>query len=212
MILTVWVRVPETPVTVTVPEPVLAVVLALSVSVLVEVVLAGLKAAVTPAGRPEADRLTLPLKPFTGLTVIVLVTLRPRRTLKLTGDADSVKSGTTGALTVRVSVVVRVRVPDVPVTVSVTVPVAAVPEAVSVNVLEEVAPAGLKFAVTPEGRPAIERFTVPLKLLMGFTVMVLVPVSPCARVNELGEADRVKSGVVVFQTSVMGETLALCPA
>jgi len=45
--------------------------------VLVLVVLAGLNDAVTPDGRPEADKLTLPLKPFVGLTVIVSVALAP---------------------------------------------------------------------------------------------------------------------------------------
>jgi hypothetical protein len=42
---------------------VVAVVLAVSVNVLVLVVLVGLKDAVTPLGKPEADKLTLPVKP-----------------------------------------------------------------------------------------------------------------------------------------------------
>ena len=32
----------------------------------------GLKEAVTPPGKPEAVKMTLPLKPFCGVTVIVL--------------------------------------------------------------------------------------------------------------------------------------------
>jgi hypothetical protein len=48
---------------VTVTVPVVAVLLAFSVSVLVVVVLAGLKDAVTPLGRPVVVKLTLPLKP-----------------------------------------------------------------------------------------------------------------------------------------------------
>src|SRR5215470_3209725 len=197
---------------VTVRAPVVAVLLADNVNVLVVAVLEGLKLAVTPLARPEADRLTLPVKPFAGVTVMVVVTLFPRPAGRLAGEADRLKSGTTGALTVRVSVVVRVRVPEVPVTVSVKVPVAAALPAVTVSVLAEVALVGLKFAVTPEGRPEIDRFTVPLKPLTGLTLMVLVPMLPCVMVSELGEADRVKSGTVVFQTSVIGETLALCPA
>ena len=197
---------------VTVRAPVAAVPLAVNVNVLVVAVLEGLKLAVTPPARPEAERLTLPLKPFAGVTVIVEVTLFPRLTAKLAGEAERLKSGTTGALTVRVNVVVRVRVPEAPLTVSGKVPVAAALPTVSVSVLAEVALAGLKFAVTPEGKPEIDRFTVPLKPLTGFTLMVLVPILPCVMVNEFGEADRVKSGTVVFQTSVMGETLALCPA
>jgi hypothetical protein len=65
------------PVIVTVNVPVVAPLLAVSVSVLVPGVLMGLSVAVTPLGWPEADKLTLPLKPFCGLTVIVLVPLFP---------------------------------------------------------------------------------------------------------------------------------------
>jgi len=48
---------------VTVAGPVVADALAVSVKVLVVVVLAGLNPAVTPFGKPEAARLTLPVKP-----------------------------------------------------------------------------------------------------------------------------------------------------
>ena len=54
---------PDVPETVTVAVPVVAVLLAVSVNVLVAVAGLGLKAAVTPFGRPEVDKLTLPLKP-----------------------------------------------------------------------------------------------------------------------------------------------------
>jgi hypothetical protein len=62
---------------VTVAVPVVAVLLAVKVTVLLVVVLPGLKEAVTPLGRPEADKLTLPVKPFVGLTVMVLLPLLP---------------------------------------------------------------------------------------------------------------------------------------
>jgi hypothetical protein len=65
------------PVIVTVAVPVAAPALAVSVNVLVLVVLPGLNDAVTPLGRPEADRATLPVKPFSGVTVIVLVPAVP---------------------------------------------------------------------------------------------------------------------------------------
>ena len=55
---------PDVPVIVTVAVPVAAVLLAVSVNVLALVVLVGLKDAVTPLGKPDADRLTLPLKPL----------------------------------------------------------------------------------------------------------------------------------------------------
>jgi len=85
----VWLNVPEVPVMVTVAGPVVAVLLAVSVSVLVLVVLAGLKLAVTPAGKPEADRLTLPVNPLVGVTVMVLVPLPPCVTVTLAGEAES---------------------------------------------------------------------------------------------------------------------------
>ena len=86
----VLVRVPEAPVTVTVAVPVVAVLLAVSVSVLVLVVLLGLNEAITPVGRPDADKVTLLLKPFTGFTAIVLVPVAPCVTVTLFGDAEIV--------------------------------------------------------------------------------------------------------------------------
>ena len=81
--------VPDVPVMVTVAVPVVAVELAVSVTALVDVVGLVPKLAVTPAGSPDAERLTLPVKPFTGITVIVLVPLPPCVTVTLAGDAES---------------------------------------------------------------------------------------------------------------------------
>ena len=78
---------------VTVAGPVVAVELAESVSVLVEVVGFVPKLAVTPAGRPEAESVTLPVNPPMGLTVMVLFPLPPCVTVTLAGEADSEKSG-----------------------------------------------------------------------------------------------------------------------
>ena len=83
-------RLPDVPVMVTVAVPVLARMFAFSVSVLLLVVLAGLNEAVTPLGRPEAVRLTLPVKPPCGVTVMVVVVLEPRPSDTLTGEVDSV--------------------------------------------------------------------------------------------------------------------------
>lgn len=84
---------PDTPEMVTVTVPVVAVEVADKVSVLVLEVGFGLNAAVTPLGKPEAERVTLPLKPPTSLTVMVLVPLLPCVTVTLLGEADSVKPG-----------------------------------------------------------------------------------------------------------------------
>ncbi|PYU75811.1 MAG: hypothetical protein DMG49_02615, partial [Acidobacteria bacterium] len=86
----VFVRLPEVPVMVTVTVPVVAVLLAVSVKVLllvVGLVGLGLNAAVTPLGRVEVDMVTLPLKPFCGVTVIVLCPLPPWFIVTLLGEA-----------------------------------------------------------------------------------------------------------------------------
>jgi len=60
----VWV--PDVPVMVTVYCPVAAVLPAVSVNVLVDAAGFGENEAVTPLGKPEAARFTLPLKPYCG--------------------------------------------------------------------------------------------------------------------------------------------------
>ena len=169
-------KLPEVPRTRTETVPVVAVLLAVSVNVLVPLVLLGLKDALTPRGRPEADKLTLPPKPPCGVTVMVEVTLAPRTTLKDLGEAERAKFG--GVITVSETVVLCNKPPDVPVMVIVAVPRAAVLLAVRVSVLVAVVVPGLNAAVTPFGRPEAERFTLLLKPLSGLMVMVLVPFAP----------------------------------
>jgi hypothetical protein len=192
LIVAVCVRLPELPVTVTVKAPAVAALLAARVSVLVPVVLAGLKDAVTPLGTPEADKLTLPANPFTGPTVMVLDPLDPWMKLRLFGEALRVKSG--GKFTVRLIVAVCVRLPEVPVTVTVKPPVVAVLLAARVSVLVPVVLAGLNDAVTPLGKPEADKLTLPAKPFWGVTVMVLGPLVPWARFRLLGEALSAKSG------------------
>ncbi len=91
---------------VTVAVPVVAVPLVVSVRVLVVVAEVGLNDAVTPLGKPVADRLTLPVNPFCGVTATVLVPLFPCIKVKLLGDADRPKLGTEAAFTVRLTLVV----------------------------------------------------------------------------------------------------------
>ena len=91
LMLVVCVKLPEIPVTMTVTVPVAAPLLAVKVTVLVPDAGFGLNPAVTPLGKPEADRLTLPVNPFDGVTVIALVPLPPWVTVTLLGDADRLK-------------------------------------------------------------------------------------------------------------------------
>ena len=76
-IVVVWVSEPDVPVMVTGKVPVVAVALAVKVTTLVEVVGFVPKVAVTPAGKPEAERVTLPVNPPEGVTVTVLLPLAP---------------------------------------------------------------------------------------------------------------------------------------
>jgi hypothetical protein len=171
-----FVRPPDVPVTVIENVPVVAVLLAVRVSVVEEVAGFGLNEAVTPLGSPEAEKLTSPVKPFWGVMVIVLVPLIPCVMLRLVGDAERAKSP--GTVTVTLIAVVFVRLPDVPVMVTGTVPVVAVLLAVSVRVVEAVSGFGLNEAVTPLGSPEAEKFTSPVKPFWGVMVIVLVPLDP----------------------------------
>jgi CDP-diglyceride synthetase len=89
-IVVVCVSAPLTPVIVTVAAPRVAVLDAVKVSVLVPVVDAGLKAAVTPAGNPLALSATLPVNPPEGVMVIVLLAVAPWLTDTLAGLAANV--------------------------------------------------------------------------------------------------------------------------
>ena len=172
----VRVKVPEIPVIVKVALPVVAVALALSVIVLVFVAGLGLKDTVTPLGRLDADKLTLPMKPLCGEIVIRLVPFVPCIMLRLPGVANRAKSP--AVFTIRDKVVVSVRLPDVPVMVTVAGPVAAVVLAVSVRRLVLVAGFTLNAAVTPLGRPETDNVALPLKPFCGMTVIVLLPLVP----------------------------------
>ena len=80
--------------------------------------------------------------------------------------------------TVRLIVVVCVRLPEVPVTVTL-----------------DVAGLGLNAALTPLGTPEAESVTWPVKPPDGVMVIVLLPVEPWL-INKLpGEADRLKFAV-----------------
>lgn len=80
-------RLPELPLTVIAYFPDATEGPAISVSVLVVLVLAGLKAALIPAGRPEAESATLPVNPCDDTTLIVLVAFPPAGSDTLPADA-----------------------------------------------------------------------------------------------------------------------------
>jgi hypothetical protein len=192
---------PEVPVIVTVAAPVVAVEEAVSVRVEVTLPFAagvtGLveNVAVTPVGRPVALNVVAELKPPVLLMVIVLVPLAPWVTVREAGEAAMVKFGVAVALTVRASVVVAVRLPEVPVMVTVEVPVVAVELAVRVSTLVPVVGFVPNAAVTPLGNPDAARVTLPVNPFRSVTLMVLVPLLPWVTVRLLGESESVKLGV-----------------
>lgn len=79
------------PVTVTGNAPVIAPASAVKVSALLDEAGFGLKEAITPPGRPDVDKLTVPLKPLNGVMVIVVEPVAPCATLTLFGDAERLK-------------------------------------------------------------------------------------------------------------------------
>jgi len=174
----IFVKLPDVPVMVTLAVPVVAAEPAVRVKMLLLAVLAGLNEAVTPLGKPEADKATLPLKPFCGVTLIVLVPLAPCVIVTLLGEEEREKFGTGVGLTVRETVVMLVRLPDVPVMVTLAVPVVAAELAVRVKVLVLAVLTGLNEAVTPLGKPEADKATLPLKPFCGMTLIVLVPLAP----------------------------------
>ena len=157
---------------VTVKVPVVAFRPADRVNVLEPVAGFGLKEVVVPLRMPEAERVTLPVKPLDGVMVTVLVPMALRAMLRLVGEADKLKLDE--PLTVKETVVDLVSAPLTPLMVTAKVPMAAVALAVRVSVLVVVVLAGLNEAVTPLGKPDADKVTVPLNPLSGLTVIVLV--------------------------------------
>jgi hypothetical protein len=93
MTFVVAVNVPDVPVTVTVLVPGDAELLAVRVSALEPVLGFGVNNAVTPAGRPEAARLTLPVNPPWSVTEIVDAPEAPWAMERDEGTAPSEKPG-----------------------------------------------------------------------------------------------------------------------
>jgi hypothetical protein len=185
----VTVSLPEVPVMVSALVPVAAELLAVKVRMLLLVVGFGFQRAVTPFGSPETERVTLPVNPYSGVTVTEVEPDIPWPRFILDG-AESVK---VGAYTPSVSVVVAIRLPEVPVIVSVLVPTSALLLDVRVSVLARVVGLGEKLAVTPLGKPDTEKFTLPVNPYSGLTEMVAVLDVPWPRIRLPGP-DSVKLG------------------
>jgi len=187
--------------------PVLALLLTVSlrVDVPVPVMDVGLKVEVTPDGRPLAVKVTAELNPPVTVLVIVEVPELPLDTVIEVGEAVRVKLALAGAVTVSVTEVVCTRLPLVPVTVIGNVPVVAVEATVKVRVEVPAPVMGLvpKPAVTPDGRVDVVKVIAESKPFTTVLVIVDVPVLPCTTETELGEAERLKLGVVDAPTRAL---------
>ena len=153
-----------------------ALAVAEKLTLLVVLVVAGVKLAVTPLGRPVAARVTGALK-FCGLRtlMVALGLLPPLMTLRLLADEEIVKLGV-GTVTVRV--VDAVSEPEVPVMVIVALPGVAELLAVNVSTLLPVVGLVEKAAVTPLGRPDAARVTLPVNPFWPVTARVDLPDAP----------------------------------
>jgi hypothetical protein len=202
--LTVLVSVsePDIPVMVTVTGLVVTVAVLEAVSVItwVPLTVPAAKDAVTPVGNPVADSVTLPLNPLAGPIVMVSVALLPCTTVTLLAVGVSEKLG--AGVIERLTEVLAVSVPEVPLIVTVTalVVTTAVPLAVSVSTCVPLTVPAANDAVTPVGNPVAARVTVPLNPLAPVTVIVLVPVLPWTTDRLVGKAESEKLGPAVTET------------
>ena len=113
-IVTVALRLPEVPVTVTVDVPAGALAPATKVNVLALDVPPGLNEAVTPVGKPDTARATVPLNPPVGATVMDAVALELWTTV--TAGADVVKPNPGAAVTTKFNSTDELTVPETPCT------------------------------------------------------------------------------------------------
>jgi hypothetical protein len=162
---------------------------------------AGLNATVTPVGCPDALSAITELNPPVTLLVMVDVPELPSATESDVGEADKANPGCTAAVTVRLTVVVRVTPPPVAVTVIGYVLAATVEDTVAVMV-ELPDPgaameAGLKPTVTPLGWPEALRATALLKPPETAVVTVELPELPSATEIAVGEAESENVGVAL---------------
>ncbi len=153
----------------------------------------------------DANRLTLPVKPFAPPTVMTSVPLAPGFSVTVAAAGLSVISG--GAPTVRAIVVDSVRLPAVPVIVTVAVPIAAELLAVSVSTLEAVAGFVPKLAVTPVGSPVAESVTPLENPFAPVTLMVSVALAPWITERVPAVAASVKLGAAVTVTDTVVEAV-----
>lgn len=143
----------------------------------------GLKLQEAPVGSPEQLKLTVPLKPLTGVIVIVLEVFVPADTLVGLSAVAPIVKLLCEAATTRLTIVELEGTPaELPLTVTVVVPAAVLESVAIVRVVVHpfalVTVVGLKVQEAPEGSPEQVKLTVPPNLLPGVTVIVLEVLVP----------------------------------
>src|SRR5258706_4377740 len=153
----------------------------------------------TPPGRPVRDSATLPVKPLRVPTVTVYVVVSPAGTVLEAGAAATVKFG--GGGITRVAYALRLVVPFVPVSVSRYEPGARSAVVVTSSWALPLPPettAGVKLHLACAAEsPARLSVTASAKPFTPATETVYVAVPPGVVVAVEGDADIVKSGIVV---------------
>src|SRR6266516_5343550 len=159
----------------------------------------GVSVHVRPAGATVLVRVTVPVKPLTGATVMVEVAATPTFTLALVGLAVTVKSGTA---TLNITVVLWDSAPFVPVTVTTKLPlVVAVHE--SVEVPGPVTLVGVRVQAMPVPASLVEvKLTTPANPLTAVTAIVEVPARLMLTGTLVGFAAIVKSCIVGYSCRV----------
>ncbi len=162
------------------------------VKVVPVVELDGANAAVTPAGKPPALKLAVPVKPLTGVISSASVAVWPAG--KVTVDAAALKVNVGCGVTFNVNVVDALRVPDVPMILIVELPVGtpAGTNTIKLDPLEELA--GEKALLTLAGSPATAKLTAPAKPPTAFTVTPSAAPESWARLKLAADVDNVKLG------------------
>jgi hypothetical protein len=152
--------------------------------------LVGLSVHDKPAGETDEVRITVPVKPFTELTVIVEEPLTPALTASPVGPAVMVKSGWA---TLKVTRAVWDREPLTPVMVTVKEPATEAAQE-SVELLGAVTWVGDRAHARPlEGVTEEARVTFPVNPLAPATVIDATPVPPTLREMLVGLAVTLKS-------------------
>jgi len=163
-----------------VPAGVLPMVVTVNVEFPAPVTVGGEKLAVAPVGNPLALSVTTPVNPFSAAMLAVYVVALPTVTVRVPGLPEIVKYAGGGAFSTKLTVVVCVTLPLMPLSVNVEVPTGVLPVVVTVNV-EFPAPitvAGEKLAVAPVGNPLALNVTTPVNPFSAAMLAVYVAALP----------------------------------